>query len=226
MAPARKLYTLTDVSKATGISMPTLQRYKKLYQDRIPSEGEGRKQRYPRQSLAVFKKLREENLKKRGRPAGKKAAAKRGAKKKTKAKAKAKTATRRRAGAKSRGRSADQKLLTLLEIGRRTGISYPTLLRYVKVYGDEIPHVGEGRKRRYPVAAVKEFRRLRRASKRGPRAGKKRAAAAPARRASGTDRALQARVRELEKAQRQVNRQLDEIVRLLKKPMTITVRSD
>ena len=217
MTPARKLYTLTEVSKKTGISMPTLQRYKNLYQDRIPSEGEGRKQRYPHAALAVFKKFREENLKKRGRPAKKKrAAAKTTSKRRGKARSKAKT---------KRG-SGQEKLLTLLEIGRRTGISYPTLLRYVKVYGDEIPHVGEGRRRRFPVAAVKEFRRLRRSSKRGPRAGQKRAPAASARRAAGTDQALKARVRELEKAQRQVTRQLDEIVRLLKKPMQITVRSD
>lgn len=225
MTPARKLYTLTEVSKATGISMPTLQRYKNLHQDRIPSEGEGRKQRYPRAALAVFKKLREENLKKRGRPAKKKrAAAKTASKRRGKARSKAKTKARTKTRAK-RG-SGQEKLLTLLEIGRRTGISYPTLLRYVKVYGDEIPHVGEGRRRRFPVAAVKEFRRLRRSSKRGPRAGQKRAPAASARRAAGTDQALKARVRELEKAQRQVTRQLDEIVRLLKKPMQITVRSD
>ena len=44
---AGKLYTLTEVSKITNISMPTLQRYKKAYQDRIPSTGEGRRQRYP-----------------------------------------------------------------------------------------------------------------------------------------------------------------------------------
>ena len=219
MAPAKKLY------KMTGISMPTRQRYKNLYQDRIPSEGEGRKQRYPRAAFAVFKELREENLKKRGRPAKKKrATTKTASKRRGKARSKAKTKAKAKTRATRRG--GEQKLITLLEIGRRTGISYPTLLRYVKVYGDEIPHVGEGRRRRFPVAAVKEFRRLRRSSKRGPRAGQKRAASAPARRAAGTDQALKARVRELEKAQRQVTRQLDEIVRLLKKPMQITVRSD
>ena len=119
-----------------------------------------------------------------------------------------------------------EKLLTLLEIGRRTGISYPTLLRYVKLYSDEIPHVGQGRRRRYPVAAVKEFRRLRRSSKRGPRAKSRGASSGAARRGTASDNALKARIRELEKAQRQVTRQLDEIVRLLKKPMRITVRSD
>ena len=40
-----KLYTLSEISQKSGISMPTLQRYKKLYQVRIPSVGKGRKQR-------------------------------------------------------------------------------------------------------------------------------------------------------------------------------------
>ena len=112
MAPARKLYTLTEVSKATGISMPTLQRYKKLYQERIPSEGEGRKQRYPRKAFAVFEKIRDENLKKRGRPAGgKKAKAKATGKRKPKAaskrkaKAASKATTRVRSGSKIPARS-------------------------------------------------------------------------------------------------------------------------
>ena len=34
-AEGGKLYTLSEISQRTGISMPTLQRYKKLYQDRI-----------------------------------------------------------------------------------------------------------------------------------------------------------------------------------------------
>ena len=42
--------------------MPTLQRYKKLYQDRIPSEGQGRKQRYPESALPVFDVIKNENV--------------------------------------------------------------------------------------------------------------------------------------------------------------------
>ena len=61
-APAEeKLYTLSDISQHTGISMPTLQRYKKTYQGRIPSQGLGRKQRYPEHALPVFEELRTEN---------------------------------------------------------------------------------------------------------------------------------------------------------------------
>ena len=67
-AAAKKLLTLTEVSKRTKISMPTLQRYKKLYQSRIPSEGQGRKQRYPETALAVFLQLKKENIGRRGRP--------------------------------------------------------------------------------------------------------------------------------------------------------------
>jgi hypothetical protein len=63
-----KMLTLTEVAKRTGISMPTLQKYKKQHADRIPSQGKGRGQRYPEESLAVFSSLRDENMKRRGRP--------------------------------------------------------------------------------------------------------------------------------------------------------------
>src|SRR4029077_5575173 len=67
-AESEKLYTLSDISQKTGISMPTLQRYKKMYQDRIPSAGQGRKQRYPESALPVFDEIKNENAGKRGRP--------------------------------------------------------------------------------------------------------------------------------------------------------------
>ncbi|HXO26786.1 MAG TPA: hypothetical protein VOA80_05555, partial [Thermoanaerobaculia bacterium] len=66
-APAEeKLFTLSEISQRTGISMPTLQRYKKTYQDRLPSVGAGRKQRYPEHALPVFAELRSENAGRRG----------------------------------------------------------------------------------------------------------------------------------------------------------------
>ena len=40
--------TLSEISQQTGISMPTLQRYKKIYQGRIPSEGRGASSVIPR----------------------------------------------------------------------------------------------------------------------------------------------------------------------------------
>ena len=62
MPAANKLLTLTEVANRTKISMPTLQRYKKLYQDRIPSEGAGRKQRYPKSAIPVFLELKKDEL--------------------------------------------------------------------------------------------------------------------------------------------------------------------
>jgi len=199
LASNEKLYTLTEVSKRAGVSMPTLQRYKKLYQDRIPSVGEGRRQRYPEEAIAVIRELKAENLKKRGRP---------------------------RKSAKAQPDNAPTGLLTLSEIGRRTGISYPTLIRYVKLYIDQIPHVGEGRKRRFPVAAVAKFAELRRKSRRGrPRAAVA-AAGSRSRTGSAQDRALSQRIRELERAQREVSRQLESVITLLKKPMHVTIRPE
>lgn len=199
MASKEKLYTLTEVSKLAGVSMPTLQRYKKLYQDRIPSVGEGRRQRYPKRAIKAIQKLKAENLKKRGRP------------RKTDGGA-----------AKAKARRPASNLLTLSEIGRRTGISYPTLIRYVKLYIDQIPHVGEGRTRRFPVEAVEKFAMLRKQSRRGrpPASG----ARVPASRAGAAqDPKLAQRIRELERAQKEVSRQLESVIALLKKPVQVTI---
>ena len=161
-----KLYTLSEISQKSGISMPTLQRYKKMYQDRIPAEGKGRKQRYPESALPVFDEIRNENLGRRGRPrkdpnaprpvkstrgrkagAAKAAAAeaaprRRGRKPGTKAAA-APAAPARRGrkpgrppgrpgrppGKATAGGTKRGGLLTLTEISKQTGISYPTLVR-------------------------------------------------------------------------------------------------
>jgi DNA-binding transcriptional MerR regulator len=155
--------TLTEVSKRTGISMPTLQKYKKRYPDRIPSVGKGRTQRYPEESLKVFGTLREENMARRGRP-------------RKNAAAPASGTTRRRGKPARRGRprktsSGGEGLLTLTQIAQRTKISYPTLLRYVKTSLDRIPHVGTGRRRRFKPEAVAVFQQLRASSRSGRRPG-------------------------------------------------------
>lgn len=222
MAATPALYTLTELARKTGVSLPTLQRYKKLYQRRIPSEGKGRKQRYPKEAIAVIRAIKRENLKKRGRP--KKARAKT-AKRKTARKAKkgAAKAARRKTKAAKRGRrkavKRGPKLLTLTEIGKITGISYPTLVRYVKLHLDQIPHVGKGRKRRFPRSAVKVFKRLRGATRRGRRKG---TPAAASRAVGGA--ALGRRIRELEKGQRRLSRRLDSILDQLKRPLQVTLR--
>lgn len=199
-----RLYTLSEISQKTGISMPTLQRYKKMYQDRIPAEGKGRKQRYPEGALPVFDQIREENLGRRGRPRkdpnaprpaqstrGRKAgatadAAPRGRGRKAAAKAAPAPARRGRrpgrppgsgAAAKATGGAKRGNLLTLTEISKQTGISYPTLVRYVRLHSDRLPHEGRGRGRRFYPEAVNVFRELRQESGRG---GRKPAAAKPA----------------------------------------------
>lgn len=212
----QELLTLTEVSNRTGISMPTLQRYKKEFQDRIPTVGEGRTQRYPSESLPVFEQIKKENIKKRGRP--RKSA--QGGQKKEK---------------KAASEPARSDLLTLTEVGERTGISYPTLVRYVKLHGDEIPFEGKGRKKRYHPEAIEVFNRLRSESGRGRKrkkssGGAKAASPSTSTAAStstgsrATDPALGRRVAALEKSQDRLEKQIRSLLEELKKPMTVTLR--
>lgn len=227
-----ELLTLTEVSKRTGISMPTLQRYKKLYQDRIPSEGEGRKQRYPTSSLRVFEEIKKENIKRRGRPARKKSSgggakagngrrkAARGRKSAAGSKATGRKAGGRRKAAAGSGSASTSGLLSLTEVGKRTGISYPTLSRYVKLHGDKIPSEGKGRKRRYHPEAVEVFNELRSQSRRGggrrKGSGRKAGAGRKAAAAGGTDATLARRIQSLEQSVR-------ELKELVKRPIKVTL---
>lgn len=229
-ARSGKLYTLTEVSKQTGISMPTLQRYKKEYQDRIPSEGEGRTQRYPHSALAVFAELKEENMKRRGRP-------------RKNASAEGTTRPRptlsRRASPARDDAGKGKRLLTLKEIEERTGISYPTLLRYVKTSLNRIPHEGTGRKRRYPPEAVDEFKILREESRRGRRTATKttpvisavgrsrRAAVGPAMTGGPSSAELDEvvqRLKELQKSHAALQRQVQKLEKELAKPLKVVVK--
>jgi hypothetical protein len=211
-ASSEKLYTLTEIGRLASVSMPTLQKYKRLYQDRIPSVGEGRKQRYPRAAVAVLRQLKKENLAKRGRPP------KSGG-------GRSKSASQRKVARKTKQDASG--LLTLTEISRRTKISYPTVSRYVKVFLDRIPHVGTGRKRRYPPEAVAVFRQLRSESRPGRPAkkgkkGKKKATKGVA--GTGSDRALAARLQKLEKAQTDLAKEVAGLARLIRKPLKVTVK--
>jgi predicted site-specific integrase-resolvase len=217
---SKKLYTLSEVSEKTGISMPTLLRYKKAYQRRIPAVGKGRTQRYPASALKVFKEIKKENLAKRGRPA----------KKKTASSTRKRTAPRKKAAPKKRKKPATTKakqkdLLTLSEIGRQTGISYPTLIRYVKVYGKKIPSVGRGRKRRFRPEAVAVFSQLRAQSRRGRKKGTKQTRATTARVTAGANKVLNDRIKKLEKAQAEIGKQLEDVIKLLKRPLQVTIKS-
>ncbi len=221
------LLTLSSISGQTGISYPTLQRYVKLFGDRIPHEGEGRKRRYHPDSVAVFRQLRAES--KPGRkPKAKPAKA---------AKAPKAPARKRKAPAKAAPKSAPaQKLLTLTAIGKQTGISGPTLQRYIKLHLDRIPHEGEGRKRRYHPEAVAVFREIRSQSTRG-RKPKAKAAAAPRKaaapagkrqtRAAKVRRKAPARARDSVEARlAALEAQVSQVLKKLEEPITITLRTD
>lgn len=202
-----RMLTLSEVSQRTGISMPTLQRYKKIYQNRIPAAGKGRKQRYPESALPVFEELKVENAGRRGRPrkdasaAAASGAARRGRKpaaaakpassgrgRKAAAAKKPAAARATRGGRKAAGgrgqRGSGSGLLTLTQVSEQTGISYPTLVRYVRMHSDRLPSEGTGRSRRFHPEAVGVFRELRGESGRGGR----KPAAAKAAKASGRGR--------------------------------------
>lgn len=232
---AEQLYTLTQVSEKTGISMPTLQRYKKLYQNRIPSKGSGRSQRYPESALEVFQELKKENIGRRGRPrkteAGRKAMrARSGAPKKSTRKA----GSKKKATASSSG----SELLTLTQIGKLTGISYPTLLRYVKTNLKQIPHKGTGRARRFLPEAVDVFNRLRGESRRGRQSGKtaqKHSAAPRKARGPGRKKAAAAtggapsgeilsRIKDLEKTNKDLQRTIARLEKQLTKPFRVVLQ--
>jgi hypothetical protein len=287
-SPSR-LYTLSEISQKTGISMPTLQRYKKAYQSRIPSVGTGRKQRYPDSALPVFHDLRSENAGRRGRPrknaagagaaaAGRRRAGARSGRAAGRAAAPApragargrraagaagatgarrsarggvRTAARRTAapaparrgrpagrppgrpaapsgrgrgarGAASAGAERSGKLLTLTQISETTGISYPTLVRYVRLYSDRLPHAGKGRARRFYPEAVEVFRTLRQESGRGgrrrgatagrPAAGRGRAAGGAS---AGVSAVFERQLRLLEKSQQSIEKKFRTLVRSL-----------
>jgi predicted DNA-binding transcriptional regulator AlpA len=264
-AESEKLYTLSDISQKTGISMPTLQRYKKMYQDRLPSAGQGRKQRYPESALPVFDEIKNENAGKRGRPrkdpsaprperptaskrrpgrparAAKPAAAtpaKRSGRppgrppgRPKKAVAAVKSATGRKAAAAApsgRRPGRPQKsggLLTLTQISETTGISYPTLVRYVRMHADKLPSEGKGRARRFYPQAVDVFRQLRSESGRGGRkkgsgAAKKGATSARGRISAASDELsgmVSHRLKQLEKTQQSLEKKFKGFVDSLQK---------
>ena len=255
-----KLYTLSEISQKSGISMPTLQRYKKLYQARIPSVGKGRKQRYPESALPVFDEIKNENVGRRGRPR-KDASAPRAEKAPVAskrrpgrpAKAKPAAAPAKRAGgrkaaaaaaaaaprrgrprknaapaapaAAARGGRAQKSggLLTLTQISETTGISYPTLVRYVRLYSDRLAHEGKGRARRFYQEAVDVFRQLRSESGRGGRKkGPGRPPGRPGRPAkqgvvSDVSNAVAHRIKAIEKGQQSLEKKFKGLVKSLQK---------
>ena len=180
-----KLYTLEEIGKKTKISLPTLQRYKKLYGHQIPSRSDGLRERYPEEALAVFTELQRKNIGRRGRP--RKSSVGNGAKA-------AGDPAKRVANGSSKNKSSD--LMTLTQISELTGISYPTLLRYVKTHLGIIPHQGVGRSRRFKPEAVSVFEDLRAKNRRGRRSSK------------ADTTALQDRLRQLEENQAKLEKSI------------------
>lgn len=205
--------------------MPTLQRYKKNYQDRIPSEGKGRMQRYPEEALEVFEEIKKENISKRGRPrkesSGDGGSKRRGRKTRSRRKA-------RRSAAKKKAEAASddqgEELLTLTEISKRTGISYPTLSRYVKQHSSRLKSKGKGRSRRYYPEAVEVFEEIRSQSRRGrgrsKSTGSSRSSSTSRVTSSGSSKAD----RDVVKRLAAIERQLKAIEKKLDKPVQLTLK--
>jgi len=87
------------------------------------------------------------------------------------------------AAAPARAADPGAATLTLKAISDELGIAYPTIARYATKHIELIPHVGEGRQRRFPPEALEVFLKIRKESKPGrpPKSrSKKKAVAAPA----------------------------------------------
>ena len=63
---APKTYSLTEISKLTGISMPTLLRYKRDHLDRLPHLGDGKSMQFYSPAIAAVSNIKSENIRKRG----------------------------------------------------------------------------------------------------------------------------------------------------------------
>jgi len=64
--PGRTLYTLTQVSEETGISLASLSKYVKEHADRIPSQVIGKMRKFPPEAIGAFQQIKTENLGRRG----------------------------------------------------------------------------------------------------------------------------------------------------------------
>ncbi len=62
----KQLFTLTEMAAKTAISLASLSKYVKEQPDRIPSEMVGKMRKFPAEAVSVFKKIKVENLGRRG----------------------------------------------------------------------------------------------------------------------------------------------------------------
>ena len=120
--------------------------------------------------------------------------------------------------------------MTLTQISETTGISYPTLVRYVRMHADRLPSEGKGRARRFYPQAVDVFRQLRSESGRGGRkkgsgaakpaasTGRGRGrAAAPQSTGEAISGAIGQRLKQLEKTQQNLEKRFKGFVDSLQK---------
>jgi len=116
----------------------------------------------------------------------------------------------------------------LTQISKTTKISYPTLVRYVRLYSNRLPHEGKGRARRFYPEAVDVFRSLRQQSGRGGRrpgrpagrpagAGGARRGRPPKAATGRLEAALLPRIRDLERFQQAVEKRFTDLVKGLQK---------
>mgnify|MGYP001373339704 CR=1 FL=1 len=54
-----EVYTLTQISQITGIPAPTLTDYRNKFGEYIPTQGRGRKRKYEKQAIVVFRFIKE-----------------------------------------------------------------------------------------------------------------------------------------------------------------------
>lgn len=273
-----RMLSLVEVAKETGIPMPILLRYKREHPARVASTGSGSQQRFPEEALEIFLAIHRDeaetsDLPRRGGaglfslPRLRKRRSDRAqeedemAKKASKPKPEKSPASKKRAASRpsadakpeTSNQDAGEPLLSLQEVSKEMGIPYPTLARYMQRLGDRIPHVGKGRKRRFPPEALEVFRTIRDNSHPGrpPKGGQKdplsdapapasraakksptprKAATPPARtqKAAAADAEngngdLVARIARLESSQQQLEEEIRSLVRRLSSPVSVTI---
>ena len=206
-----ELLTLNELARRAGVSLATAHRYRRQHGDLLPARGEGRSRRYLLSAVEALRTLVARKKRERhgagGRPpASGKAAAKR---------ASARTSTPAATARRPRGNAS---LLSLRKISQSTGISYPTLLRYLARHGQSIPQVGSGRLRRFPPEAVPVFVSLR--EHRGRLARQEEVAA---RGRKGGDPHLLRRLQALEEAHAELTRKMRRLQRMLDRPWRVTL---
>ena len=108
-------------------------------------------------------------------------------------------------------------LITLTEVAKKAGISYPTAVRYVREFIERLPHEGTGRKRRFYPTAIEAVRQLREESGRGGRKAVAVVRQVGRQVGSQIEGAVAAQIRELQRTQKQLEEKIRGVVKSLQK---------